>query len=209
MYLVIIHFYIICYLFLALWADEHNHSFTFEIGHIVGFAVFLEISGETREQEFALLFEDDRASAEEDIRLHFVTFLKELLGVLELEVVVVIIGLRAETDLLHLLLLLVRLRFLLLLFLRIEELLVVNHPAYRRIRRRSYLDQVEVLFVGYTHSLLERVDALLYIVADEANLGHTFDLVIDTVRILFDDATATRSARDCCYSFFLLIRVNN
>jgi hypothetical protein len=59
------------------------------------------------------------------------------------------------------------------------------------------------------HCLLERVDALLYIVADKAHLSDSADLVVNTMRVFFNNATATRSVGNCCYSFFLLIWVNN
>ena len=95
------------------------------------------------------------------------------------------------------------------LLLRVEELLVVNHSADRGIRSSSNLDEVQILIICNLHCLLKRVDALLYVVADKAHLGHTFDFVINTVRILFDNSTAARSDGGCCYSFFLLNWVNN
>jgi hypothetical protein len=52
--------------------------------------------------------------------------------------------------------------------------------------------------------LLEGINTLLYIVADEAHFLDTAYLVVDTMGILFDNSTATRSVRGCCYSFFLL-----
>lgn len=191
-------------LFITLRADEHDHSFALEVWYIVGFAVLFEVSGKAREQQFALLFEDDGASAEEDVSFHFIAFLEELLRMFELEVIVMIVGLRTETDLFHLLLLLVSFRLLLLFLLRIEELLVVNNSADRRIGRRRYLDQVEVLLISNMHCLLKRVDALLYIVADEANLSDTADLIVDTMRVLFDDATATRSGSNSCYMLTII-----
>jgi len=54
------------------------------------------------------------------------------------------------------------------------------------------------------HCLLERVDALLYIVADKAHLGYTADFVIDAMRIFFNDTTAARSGRNSCYCFNFL-----
>ena len=124
---------------MALWADKHNHSFALEIRHIVGFAIFLQVSGESCEKKFPLLFEDDGPSAEEDIGLYFVAVFEELLRMFELEVIVVIIGLRSESYLLDLLLFLVLLRLFLLFLLCIEELLVVHDSADRRVRRRSDL----------------------------------------------------------------------
>ena len=119
----------------------------------------------------------------------------------ELEVVIVVICLRTEPNLLHLLFLLILLRLFLFFLLRIKELLVVHNTAHRRVGSRSNLDQVEVLFIGNMHCLLERVDTLFYIVADKAYLQDTADFVINTMRVLFDNATATRSGSNSCYMF--------
>ena len=119
----------------------------------------------------------------------------------ELEVVVMVIRLGSETNLLDFLLLLVRLHLFLLFLLRVEELLVVDDSADRRVGGRCYLDEIEILLIRNAHSLLKRVDTLLYIVADKAHLEHTANLVINTVWILFDNSTATRSVGSCCYSF--------
>ena len=199
----------IALLFLTLRRDEHNHSFAFEVRYVVCFAVLFEVGGKTRQKQFSLLFEDDGSSAEEDVGFDLIAIFEELLRMFELEVIVMIVGLRTETDLFDFLLLLVLLCLFLLFLLRVEEFLVVNNSAYRRVRGSSYLDQVEVLLIGDMHRLLKRVDALLYVFANEANLGHTFDLVVNTVRILFNNSTAARSDGGCCYSFFLLKIVNN
>ena len=119
----------------------------------------------------------------------------------ELEVVVVIIGLRTETNLLHLLLLRVGFGFFLLFLLGVEEFLVIHYSAHRWHRCWSNLDEIEILVIGYFHSLLERVDTLLYIVADKAHLSHTFDFVVNTVWVFFNNSTAARSLRNSCYCF--------
>ena len=188
-------------LFLALGTDEHNHPFSLEGWYIVGLAIFLQIGGESREQKLSLFLEDDRASAEEDIGLHLVTLFKELLGMFEFEVVIVVIGLRAETDLLHLLFFLVSFRFFLFFLLCVEEFLVINDPAYRRVRRSSYLDEVEILLIRDAHSLTEVIDTGFYIVANKAHLLDTADLVVDTMRVLFDNSATAWPLRNCCYSF--------
>ena len=101
---------------------------------------------------------------------------------LQLEVVVVIVGLRSETNLLHhnfgrfgLLLLL---PFLLL----IEEFLIIQNLAYRRHCIGRNLDQIETLLVGHVHSFLYGVNTLLYIIADQTHLFGT-DAFVDTILI--------------------------
>jgi len=194
----------VIYLLLTLRADEHDHPLALEVRYIIRFAVLGKVGSEACEKQFSLLLEHDRASAEEDVGFHFVAFLEELDRVLELEVIVVIVGLRAESDLLHFLFLGIGFGLFLLFLGCVKELLVVHYTAHGRSRSRSYLDQVEVEIIGNLHCLLEGVNTLLYIVADEAHFLDTADLVIDTMRILFDNSTAARSVRGCCYSFFLL-----
>ncbi len=188
-------------LFLALRAYEHDHSFAFEVRHIVRFAVLGKVGGEASQKQLTLLLEHDRTSTEEYIGFYLVTLLEELNRVFEFEVVVMIVGLRTETDLLDFLFLRIRFRLFLLFLLGVKELLVIYHAAYRRISGCCDLNQVEILLIGYTHSLLERVDSLFYIVADKANLGDSAYLVIDTMRVFFDNATATRSGSNCSYCF--------
>ena len=127
----------------------------------------------------------------------------------EFEVIIVIVRLRTEPNFLHLHLLSVRLCLFLLFLLCVEELLVVDNSAHGRSSRRSYLDKVEVLLISNLHRLLKRVDALFYIVADKAHFIDSADLIVDTMRVFFNNSTATRSHRGCCYSFFLLKWVNN
>ena len=184
---------------MALGAQEHNHPFALEVWHIIRLAVFLQISSESCEEEFTLLLEDDGTSAEEDIGFHFVALFEELDGMLEFEVVIMIVGLGTETDLFDFLLFLVRLRLFLFFLLGVEEFLVVYDAAYRRVGRCSDLDEVEVLVIGNFHCLLERVDTGLYVVADKAHLCHTADLIVDTVRIFFDNTTTTWSGSNSCY----------
>ncbi len=188
-------------LLLALGADEHDHSFALEAGNVIRLAVFLQICCEACEEQFSLLFEDDGASAEEDVGFHFVALLEELLRMFELEVIVVIVGLGSEPYFLDFLLFLVCFCFLLFLLLCVEELLIIHDPANGRISRCSNLDEVEILLICDVHSLLEGVDTGLYVVSDETNLRHTTDLVVNTIRILFDNTTTAWSGSNSCYNF--------
>ena len=193
---------------MALGADEHDHSFAFEVWHIIGFAILSEVGSETGEKEFTLLLEDDGTSAEEDIGFDLVTLFQELDSVFELEVVIVVIGLGTETDFLHFLLFLVSFRLFLLFLLRVEEFLVVHNAADRRVSRCCNLNQIEVLLIGNFHCLLEGVDPRFNIVAYEAHLTDTADLIIDTMRVLFDNTTATRSGSNSSYCFNYLGLIN-
>jgi len=188
-------------LFLALRADEHNHSLPLEVRHIIRFTEVSKVVRETCEKQFSLFLEYDGPSSEEDVCFDLVSLLQELLRVLEFEVVIMVVRLRSESDFLYFLLFLVRLRLFLLLLLGIEEFLVVNNSANRWVSGCSYFDKIKVLFVRNAHSLLERINTLLYIVADEAHLLYSANLVVNTMRIFFDNTTTAWSVGNCCYSF--------
>ena len=119
--------------FFGFGANHDNHAFAFQRRYLVRFAELLEFHTETREQLFSLFLEEDGASAEEDVSLHFGALLEEADGVFEFELVVVLVGLRSETDLFDGYLGRVGLLFLLLLFLLVEELLVVEDTTNGRI----------------------------------------------------------------------------
>lgn len=128
-----------------------------------------------------MLFEEDGASAEEDVGLNFGTLLDELLGVLELEVVVVVVGLRTETDLLDDGLDLLSLDFLLFLLLLVEELLVVEDTADWGIGGGGDLNEVEFHLVGQFHGVLDgEYSRVLDVLSYETHLRHT-DFVVDPV----------------------------
>ena len=188
-------------LLLTLGAQEHNHPFSLEVWDVIRLAEFFEVCRESCEEEFALLLEDDGPSAEEDISFDFVSLFEELLCMFEFEVVIVVIGLRTEPYFLHLLFFLVSLRLFLFFLLRIEELLVVHDSADRRVSRCSDFDEVEVLLVRDSHGLLEGIDPRLNIVANKAYLCDSANFVVNTMRVFFDNTTATRSGSNSCYSF--------
>ena len=67
---------------------------------------------------------------------------------LELEVLVVVVGLRSETDFLHFNFHLLGLEFLLALFLLVEELAVVNQSTNGGLGVGADLYEVNILLLG-------------------------------------------------------------
>ena len=111
-----------CHLLLFHFRREHHvHLLAVEPGHRLHFGELFEIGGKAQQQDFALLLEDDRTAAEEDVSLDFGPLLEEVLRVLEFEIVVVVVGLRAEADILHEAFRQVSIQFLGLLLLLVEE----------------------------------------------------------------------------------------
>src|SRR5262249_16933230 len=117
---------------------------------------------------------DDLAAAEDDDELALVAFLEEAPDVLHLEVEVVLVGLRAELDLLQDDRRLVLARSLLLLRRLVLELAEVHDLADRGRRARVHLDELEPLLLGESQRLVRGEDADLRAVgADDAHLGHS------------------------------------
>lgn len=168
-------------IFLSLRGKEHSHSLAFKDWHLLYLCYLFEVIGEAKKKNLALLLEYDRPAAEEDVGFNLRPLLDELLRMLELEVVVVVICLRAEANFLNCNLDLLCLNLLLLLLLLIEKLLVVEDFADRRIGGRRDFDKIKLLIVGHLHSLLNGIDTrILNVVSNKANLRDT-DSVINPV----------------------------
>ena len=104
---------------------------------------------------------------------------------LELEVIVVVIGLRSKADLLDDDLDALSLLFLLLLLELEDELLIVDDATYWRIDIGRDLHEVKLLVVSDTESLLYRIYSLLYIVPDEAHFLGADSLIDSVLELLF------------------------
>lgn len=157
-----------------------------------GFAVFEECFGEFEELCFALFFVEDGAAFEEDVDFDFVAFFEEADGVVEFELEVVVVGLRAKAyffdyDL-------AGLGFhLLLLFLEfVGELLVVDDFANGRLCIGGDFDEVETLVVGHLEGDASVVDGRFDAFADDAN-GRCGDELVDAVVGLFFNRAAIES----------------
>ena len=111
---------------------------------------------------------------------------------LELEVVVVVVGLRTKTNLLDNNLYLLCLDLLGLLLLLVEELLVVGDAAYRRIGLGRDLNKVEFHLISEADSLLDgQHEVGLNILAYNTH-GGCCNLVVDAIGILLLRATTAR-----------------
>jgi hypothetical protein len=116
-----------------------------------------------------LILIDDRPSTEEYERPNLGTFFQKLAGVLQFEVEIVIVRLRAEPDLFHSHFGRFGFQLLLLLLLFEEKLLVVEDLAHGRHRRWRYLNKVKFLLLGKFQRFSYRVDAFNTF-ANKANL---------------------------------------
>ena len=96
-----------------LRSQRNSHSLTFQQGHLLYFCIFFQVIRKTKQQYFALFFEKNGTTFKEHICFHLVSVLQESDGMFLLEVVVMIICLRSETDFLYVYLYLFSLLFLL------------------------------------------------------------------------------------------------
>ena len=77
--------------------------------------------GKTQQQHFTLFFEENTATAEEYVGSHLVAVGQKFLGMLQLELIVMLVGLRAKANFLHFYYHLLGLHFFLALLLLVEE----------------------------------------------------------------------------------------
>jgi hypothetical protein len=119
------------------------------------------------------------AAPELDGGLDLVSFPQEPDGVLELEVVVMLVDVGPELDLFDVDDLLLLLRLVGLLLLLVEELAEVHDAADRRLGRRGHLHQVESRCLSHPQGLLHRHDSgLATFGVDQAHLAYP-DAVVD------------------------------
>src|SRR6266545_4067103 len=155
-------------------SDDHDHATAFhhralfdqrDVGHGADHLVEHRLTG---------LRVNDLTAAKDDDQLALVALGEERADVLHLEVEVVVVGLRAELDLLEHDRRLMAARGLLLLRCLVLELPKVHDLADRRRRAWVHLDQLETRLLGELHRLVGGDDADLAAVgADHAHLGHT------------------------------------
>ena len=102
---------------------------------------------------------------------------------LELEVVVVLVGLRSESYFLHLDLGLLGFQFLLAFLLLVEKLRVTDEPANGRLGIGRNLNEVNTLLACHVKRLTRGYYHRLDVVAHDAHFAHA-DLLVDAVLLL-------------------------
>ena len=122
------------------------------------------------------------AATEAQRHLRLVAFLEELDQLAELDLVVALVGARAELDFLDLDLLLLELRLVRFLLLAVAELAVVHQLADRRHRERRDLHQVHVCLFGEPERFDHRLDAQLVTVFRYQSHLRGGDFPVDALR---------------------------
>ena len=158
-------------MFLLDRSDHHRHPLSFEGWHVLSPSELLEFNGEPQKLLFSLVGEHDGTSAEEYGRLDLRPFLKEFPGMLQLELEVMLVGVRPEADLLDDHLGSVLFHLLGLLPLLVQILLVIHNLAYRRVCLGADFHQVQFHLLCDGQGLAKRIDTLLGdVVPDQTNL---------------------------------------
>lgn len=147
-----------CFLFLNR-RDDDDHAFAFHLGHGFGLAEFQQGLREFEQHYLTLFLIHNRASLEQNVHLHLGAVLQEALGVVEFEIEIVLVGLRAEADFLDHDLGRLGFQFLLLPFLFVKKLLVVDNTAYRRVGVRRNLHQIQLPRLRHLQGFLDGADA--------------------------------------------------
>ena len=158
----------------AARADHHDHAAPFHHGPLFDHGDVADRLDDLIEHRLPGLRVDNLAAAKDDDELALVPLGEEPADVLHLEVEVVLVGLRAELDLLEHDRRLVLARSLLLLRRLVLELPEVHDLADRRNGPRIDFDQLEPGVFRQLERFLSRDDADLRAVgADDTDLGHS------------------------------------
>lgn len=172
-------------LLFLLGRKVHYHLFAFLFGQLIDFAVFLKIRCKTQKEYFPLVLVYYRTAFEKYVSLDFRPFLKETNGVFLFEIVIVFVGLRAETYLLHNHLSSVGLESFLLFLLFVKELAVIDDAAYRRLGVRGYFHQIGLFFARQTQCLFYGINSRFDILTYKTHLLGLYQTVYTVLRRLF------------------------
>ena len=102
----------------------------------------------------------------------------------EFEFVVMVIGLRPETNLLDNHLRSIGLSFLGFLLELVAVFLVVQHLTYRGDGRRTDFYQVQFLLLGDAHGILDGIDAHFDVITHQTDFLHATNLFVDAMLVL-------------------------
>src|SRR5690606_22225920 len=168
----------------------------FQTRQRLGQGNIVQLSKQPHQDAAADLRVRDLAPAEEDDRLHLVSIGQEALDVALLELVIVLVDLRAELDFLHLDGLLVLPRLALALLFRVLVLPVIGDPAHGRRGGGRHLDEVEALLPCERDGLRRRHDAELRArLIDHPYFTNT-DALVDPDPVVPSGTTHARVVRD-------------
>lgn len=171
-------------LFLLERGNHHYHPLALELRHALGTSELFELDRETQQQFLPLVGEHDGTASEKYGSLHLRALGEELLRMLELELEIVFVRVRAEPDFLDDYLGSILLHLLGFLLLLVEILLVIKYFTYRRVCLSADLNKIKVHPVSHLHGRRKGIYAGFGdVVSYKANL-RSCNLLIDVEFIL-------------------------
>ena len=189
--------------------NNHYHPLPFQPRHLLWLSVFKQRLREFQQLLFSLLLVQDAAAFEEHIDSHLVSLLEEPLGVVQFELEVVVVNLRAQSYFLHHHLGRVCLALLLLLLQFVKEFLILDNLAHRRVCCGRNHHKVQTLVVCKFYRILGVVNGGFHTLPYYSYNGSGDALVHLMVRFFFCWSATTvfvlvARFEWCCYNLVLL-----
>lgn len=158
-------------LFLGSFGGQRNkHTLSFQFWKAFYFAYLFELLSKGEQKQFTTLLENNGPTSKMHIGSNLGTFLEKVLGMLEFELKIVIIGIWAKANLLDQILGSMGLDFLLLFLFLVLEFAIISDSANGRGRGLRDKDQVKAQSFGNLQGLGQCVNPLFHIFTDQANL---------------------------------------
>jgi len=165
----------------------HDHLPTFQFGHRLNLGQIGQIVTHALEHAHAEFLVSHFATTEAKRNFGFVTVIQETLQITQLDLVITLVGSRAEFDFLDLNDLLLRPGFRLAFLLLVLELTVVHQAADGRLGIRCDFDQIEIVLFRQAERIGDLDDAQLFsLCANQADFRDA-DLTVDTVGFFSGD----------------------
>lgn len=179
-------------LFLGSFGCQRNkHTLSFQFWKAFYFAYLFELLSKGEQKQFTTLLENNGPTSEMHIGSDLGTFLEKVLGVLEFELEIMIVGIRAKANLLNQILGGMGLDFFFLFLFLVLEFAVISDSANGRGRGLRDKDQVKAQPFGNLQGFGQGIDPLFHIFTDQANLFRS-NVLIDRINRLLRPSVKIR-----------------
>src|SRR5581483_6002592 len=179
------------------------------LGHAFQHTGIIQPLGKLQQQQLSSFLELDGPALELHIGLDLIPFLQKLLGMLSLEIEVMVIRIGSKANLLDLGGLALSLLLLFLFLLFVKEFIIIDDLTNGGIRSGGDLDKIELLLLRHLDRLLHRINADGYVIADQSYLRHPDHMVGTMFLLLFFSKTwieiPSRGSRWKCHLLFLVL----
>lgn len=169
-------------------SKNRRHPSTFHPGFLVNFCDIREFFQKTPQEIHSVVFIDDVPAPKLYVCSHFITVKKKFTRVFCLEIKIVDVRVRAESDFLQLDIVGFLPSFFFFFLLFVPEFSVIHDLADRWIGVRGDFNEIKVSFICKFDSVFEAVNAVFTSGIDDTNIFGT-DLVVNTNSFLCDGNT--------------------